>query len=144
MPTSSLVLSLPVTFRSLLNHYYPSLSTETRNLNVWASLTWHCRDAEHPKLGNFTFFKWALWIDYSLGSLEAVNAQFFYFPLFKKNLGTSMVDFCVKTLHFQYRGCRFDSWLGSWDPTCLTAKKTTNIKQKRYFNKFNKDFKKWV
>ena len=27
------------------------------------------------------------------------------------------------------------------DPTCLVAKKTQNIKQKQYGDKFNKDFK---
>ena len=44
---------------------------------------------------------------------------------------------------FQRRGCRFDPWLGSQDPTCLaTIKKKKNIKQKQYCNKFNKDLKK--
>ena len=34
--------------------------------------------------------------------------------------------------------CRFDHWLGSLDPTC-PEKKTQNIKQKQYFDKFSKD-----
>ena len=42
-------------------------------------------------------------------------------------------------LHLPMQGCRFNPWLGSYDPTCLLAKKQT-IKQKQYCNKFNKDF----
>ena len=32
-------------------------------------------------------------------------------------------------------------WLGNLDPTCLMAEKQKHEKQKRYCNKFNKDFK---
>ena len=41
-------------------------------------------------------------------------------------------------------GYRFDSWLGSLDPTCLIAHTHThkkNIKQKQCCDKFHKDFK---
>ena len=48
---------------------------------------------------------------------------------------------------FQCRGCGFQPWSGSYDPTCLRAKKQQakhikKKKQKQYCNKFNKDLKK--
>lgn len=39
---------------------------------------------------------------------------------------------------------RFNSWAGSWDPTCLLAKKkkkNQDTKQKQYWDKFNNNFK---
>ena len=36
------------------------------------------------------------------------------------------------------QGCKLDSWLGSKDPTCLTAK-NQNIEWKQCYGKFNKD-----
>ena len=44
-------------------------------------------------------------------------------------------------LPFQCRGYWFNPWLGSWDPTCLVAKKPNHKKQKKYCDKCNKDFK---
>ena len=39
---------------------------------------------------------------------------------------------CGQDFASQCRECGFDSWLGSYDPTCLLAKK-----QKQYCNRFN-------
>ena len=36
----------------------------------------------------------------------------------------------IKTSPIQCTGCRFDSYSGSQDPTCLTAKKKQNIKNR--------------
>ena len=53
----------------------------------------------------------------------------------------------VKTSLPQCKGWFSNPWSGSKDPTCLGAKKkkkrTQNIKQKQYYNKFNKNLKKW-
>ena len=42
---------------------------------------------------------------------------------------------------FQSRACGSYPWLGSWDSTCLMAKKNQNVRQKQYCNKISKDFK---
>ena len=54
--------------------------------------------------------------------------------------GASLVVQCLR-LCLLTQGCRFDSQLGSYDPTQLMVKKKQNIKQKQYCNKFNKHFK---
>ena len=59
-------------------------------------------------------------------------------------IGTSPVVLWLE-LPLSIEGCRFDSWLGSLDPTCLIAKNKNknknNIKQKQCCDKFHKDFK---
>ena len=47
----------------------------------------------------------------------------------------------VKTLLSNARGRRFNPWLGNCDLTCF-KRKSPNIKQEQYCNKFNKDLKK--
>ena len=71
------------------------------------------------------------------------SAIFFSFLLLQEHIR----GFPWWFIAFQCRGCRFNPWLGSQDPTCLAAKKKKkkpkqNIKQKQYCNKFNKDLKK--
>ena len=45
---------------------------------------------------------------------------------------------CGEDLAFRCRGCELNPRSGGKDPTCLVAK---NLKQKRYYNKCNKDIK---
>ena len=61
----------------------------------------------------------------------------------KKNCWEASLVVQWLRLTFQCRGCGFYPCSGSYNPTCFVAKKkkTQNIKQKQYCNKFNKDFK---
>ena len=38
-------------------------------------------------------------------------------------------------------GSEFDPWSGSWDPTCLEAKRPKHKQWKQWCSKFRKDFK---
>ena len=52
--------------------------------------------------------------------------------------GTSLAVQWLVKIAFQCRGFRLDPWSGTYNPTCLRAKRKN--KQKQYCNKFNKEF----
>ena len=55
-------------------------------------------------------------------------------------LGTTLMVHRLR-FHFQCRGCGFDPWFRELRSHRLQGQKNQNIKQKRYCNKLNKDFK---
>ena len=59
-----------------------------------------------------------------------------------KNTPTD-ISLVVQWLRFHLQGCWFNPCSGSYDPTCLRAKKTKH-KADSYFNRFNENFKKMV
>ena len=77
--------------------------------------------------------------------IEVVEKWDMKFTSSHKNIKNTPTDISlvVQWLRFHLQGCWFDPCSGSYDPTCLRAKKKQNIRQIHILTDSIKTLKKW-